>query len=287
MKDRLYAFWEVTTLSEVHRNRVLRIASLVAFLGLWELLGMLVEELPTPLETAETFIQLITVGEPILGRTLQEHTLASIMVVLKGSLMGFALAIPLGVLIGWSRTAEELLQQITELFRPIPPLAWIPLGFVLFRALKEAGWFGALMSVLGTSMTVTSMVQVFVVFVGAFFPLLLNTVQGVKSVERIHIEVARVMGATDWHIIRKVVLPSAVPSIITGARIGLGVGWMCVVAAEMIGGSASGVGLFIWDMYSIGGSSASIVCGMMAIGFVGYLMNEGILAFERRIIKWS
>lgn len=287
MKGNLYTFWEVTTSSGAQRSGALRIASLVLFIGLWELVGVFVRELPTPLETAQTFVQLTTVGEPILGRTLQEHTLASILVVLKGSLIGFALAIPLGVVIGWSRAAESALQQIVELFRPIPPLAWIPLGFVLFRGLRQAGWFETLMALLGTNMTVTSMVQIFVVFVGAFFPLLLNTIQGVKSTQRLHIEVAKVMGATDWQIIKKVVLPSAIPSIITGARVGLGVGWMCVVAAEMIGGSSSGVGLFIWDMYSIGGSSAAIVCGMIAIGFVGYAMNEGILALERRLIKWS
>ncbi|KUK05261.1 ABC transporter permease [Methermicoccus shengliensis] len=283
----LYTFWEATALGGAHRSRVLRTASLVLFLALWELLGVFVRELPTPLETGTTFVQLITVGEPILGRTLQEHTLASILVVLKGSLIGFALAIPLGVLMGWSRIAGDVLEQITELFRPIPPLAWIPLAFVLFRGLKDAGWFQVLMELLGTQMSVTSMVQIFVVFVGAFFPLLLNTIQGVKSVDRIYIEVARVAGATQMQIIRKVVLPAALPSIITGARVGLGVGWMCVVAAEMIGGSSSGVGLFIWNMYSIGGSSAAIVCGMIAIGMVGYAMNEGILALERRLIKWS
>jgi len=283
----LYTFWEASAMGGAHRSRVLRVFSLVLFLALWELLGVFVRELPTPLETGTTFVQLITVGEPILGRTLQEHTLASILVVLKGSLIGFALAIPLGVLMGWSRIAGDVLDQITELFRPIPPLAWIPLAFVLFRGLKDAGWFQVLMELLGTQMSVTSIVQIFVVFVGAFFPLLLNTIQGVKSVDRIYIEVARVAGATQMQIIRKVVLPAALPSIITGARVGLGVGWMCVVAAEMIGGSSSGVGLFIWVMYSVGGSSAAIVCGMIAIGMVGYVMNEGILALERRLIKWS
>jgi len=283
----LYAFWEVSAVAGPRRSRVLRALSLVLFLALWELLGIFVRELPTPLETATTFVQLITVGEPILGRTLQEHTFASILVVLKGSLIGFALAIPLGVLIGWSRLAEDVLEQIVELFRPIPPLAWIPLAFVLFRGLKDAGWFQVLMQLLGTEMSVSSMVQIFVVFVGAFFPLLLNTIQGVRSVERIYIEVAKVAGATQMQIIRKVVLPAALPNIITGARIGLGVGWMCVVAAEMIGGSSSGVGQFIWVMYSIGGSSAAIVCGMIAIGLVGYAMNEGILALERRLVKWS
>lgn len=287
MRGTLYAFWEATAMGGAHRSRVLRAASLVLFLALWELLGIFVRELPTPLETGTTFVQLIVVGEPILGRTLQEHTLASILVVLKGSLIGFALAIPLGVLMGWSHLAEDVLEQIVELFRPIPPLAWIPLAFVLFRGLKDAGWFQVLMELLGAQTSVTSMVQIFVVFVGAFFPLLLNTIQGVKSVERIYIEVARVAGATQMQIIRKVVLPAALPSIITGARIGLGVGWMCVVAAEMIGGSSSGVGLFIWVMYSIGGSSAAIVCGMIAIGMVGYAMNEGVLALERRLIKWS
>jgi NitT/TauT family transport system permease protein len=280
-----YYFW--TDISPKWRERKFRVVSLVIFIVLWYVLSLWIRELPTPVETATTFYQLITVGEPILGRTLQEHTLASIKIVLKGFIIGTVIAIPLGIIIGRYKLAENLLNFIVETFRPIPPLAWIPLGFVLFRGLKETGWFQIISHLLGLGTSVAAMVQVFVVFVGAFFPILLNTIQGVKAVNPIYIDVARTFGATEREIVWKIVIPASFPNIITGIRVGLGVGWMCVVAAEMIGGSSSGVGLFIWDMYSIGGGSAEIVCGMIAIGLVGYIMNEVLLFVQRRVFKWS
>ncbi|MDY6960007.1 MAG: ABC transporter permease subunit, partial [Halobacteriota archaeon] len=130
------------------------------------------------------------------------------------------------------------------------------------------------------------LVQIFIVFVGAFFPAVLNTVHGVKSIDTAYIESARTFGSSDLQILQKVIIPGSLPSIITGVRIGLGIGWMCVVAAEMIGGSASGIGFFIWAMYSIGGGTAKIISGMIAIGAVGYLMNDGILRVEKRVLKW-
>ncbi|MHC1624761.1 MAG: ABC transporter permease, partial [Methermicoccaceae archaeon] len=162
-----------------------------------------------------------------------------------------------------------------------------PLGFVVFRGLSHTEWFNTLSYGLGVGQSVAAMVQIFVVFIGAFFPILLNTIHGVKGVEPILLEVAQTFGARKRDQILKVVIPASSPSIMTGIRIGLGVGWECVVAAEMIGGTSSGVGLFIWDMYSIGGSAAEIVCGMITIGLVGYLMNEILLLIQRGVLRWS
>jgi len=98
--------------------------------------------------------------------------------------------------------------------------------------------------------------------------------------------VARTHRASNSQILLKVTLPAALPSIVTGVRIGLGVGWMSVVAAEMIGGSASGVGFFLWSMYTVGGGTAKIVAGMIAVGIVGYLLNEGIIFLCGRFMRW-
>jgi len=181
MKSACY-FW--IDISPKWKERKFRVVSLIFFIVLWYVISLWIRELPTPHETASTFYQLVTVGEPILGRTLQEHTIASIKVVLKGFSIGLVTAIPLGILIGRYKFVENLLNFIIETFRPIPPLAWIPLGFVLFRGLKEAGWFQAISYMLGLGTSVSAMVRVFVVFVGAFFPVLLNMIQGVKSVYR-------------------------------------------------------------------------------------------------------
>lgn len=250
-----------------------RLLSVFVFLIAWHILAVaLLKGLPAPLETFQTFVKLIAEGEPGLGWTLQEHTFASVVRVLEGSGIGFAVALPLGILMGWSRHFEKFAGTIIEMLRPIPPLAWIPLAFVIFAVSRG----GAVM-----------MAQVFIVFIGAFFPAVLNTVHGVRSVDRIYVEAAKTFGASNRQILRKVIIPGALPSMITGIRIGLGVGWMCLVAAEMIGASTVGIGSFIWNMYTLGGRNAEIISGMIAIGIVGYVMNEGILFVERRLARWG
>ncbi len=249
------------------RTGLVKIASIIFFLFLWHLIASLeLFEIPTPLKTAETFFKLLTVGEPVLGRTLQRHVISSLGRVLKGSLIAFSIGIPLGIAMARSEKFEGFTSTLIELFRPIPPLAWIPLAYIFFRHLENTSVYA----------------QIFIVFVGAFFPAVLNTISGVKSVDPILIDAARTFGATRFQILTKVILPASLPMIITGVRVGLGVGWMSIIAAEMIGGSASGIGFFIWTMYYIGGDTAKIISGMIAIGIVGYLMNEGLLWIERR-----
>jgi len=253
-----------------------RLLSIFVFLLAWHLATYLLKGLPAPLETFQTFVKLIAKGaegEPgLVGWTLQEHTLASIIRVLEGAGVGFAVALPLGILMGWSKYFEKFAGTMIEILRPIPPLAWIPLAFVIFMPFRGS---------------TVMLAQIFVVFVGAFFPAVLNTVHGVRSVDKIYIDVARTLGASNAQILKKVVLPGALPSMITGIRIGLGVGWMCLVAAEMIGASTVGIGSFIWNMYTLGGRNAEIISGMIAIGIVGYAMNEGILFIERRLVRWG
>lgn len=250
----------------------LRLLSLAIFIFAWQVMSGAIRGLPTPVETTEAFFTLLlTNQEPILHRSLITHTTASLVRVLEGSLLGFAIAIPLGLFMGWSERLEVLAGTIVEALRPIPPLAWIPLAYVLFTTLEN------------TSL----MVQVFIVFMGAFFPALVNTIHGVQSVDEIYVEAARTFGANDLKILRKVIIPAALPAIITGIRIGLGVGWMCIVAAEMVGGSATGIGFFIWAMYEVGGNTANIIAGMIAIGIVGYLMNDGLIAIQRRVAGWQ
>jgi len=251
----------------VKRIQSIKIASLIFFLFLWHLVASYkVLDIPTPVRTAETFFRLITVGEPVLGRTLQSHVFSSLGRVLRGCLIAFLTGIPLGIAMARSEKFEAFTSTIIEIFRPIPPLAWIPLAYIFFKHFENTSLYA----------------QIFIVFVGAFFPAVLNTITGVKSVDPILIDAARTFGATRFQILTKVIIPASLPMIITGVRVGLGVGWMSIIAAEMIGGSASGIGFFIWTMYYIGGDTAKIISGMTAIGIVGYLMNEGLLWIERR-----
>jgi len=244
---------------------------MIFFLGVWHLIaftGFL--SLPTPVEVARVFLSLIIEGEPIIGRTLGEHAVASLSRVVEGSVIAFALAVPLGILMGWFSYVEHFAESIIEIIRPIPPLAWIPLSYIIFSSYRDP----------------VHAAQIFIVFLGAFFPALISTVSGAKGVDVRLVDVARTLGAKDVDILRKIVIPSSIPAIITGIRIGLGVGWMCIVAAEMIGGSGTGLGYFIMTMYYVGGRAPEIIAGMLMIGLIGYVMNRGTLIAERRVLRW-
>jgi len=245
--------------------------SVAFFLGLWHLVaftGFL--SLPTPVEVIRTFLNLIIEGEPVIGRTLGEHAVASLGRVVEGSVIAFALAIPLGILMGWFSYVEHFAESVIEVIRPIPPLAWIPLSYIIFSSYQDP----------------IHAAQIFIVFLGAFFPALISTVSGAKGVDNKLVDVARTLGARDVDVLRKIVIPSSIPAIVTGVRIGLGVGWMCIVAAEMIGGSGTGLGYFIMIMYYVGGRTPEIIAGMLMIGLIGYVMNRSILIAERRALRW-
>lgn len=176
-----------------------------------------------------------------------------------------SLAIPLGVAMGWSRIVDEQLDTVIEILRPIPPLAWIPLSIL---------WFG-----IGDTQ------NEFIIFLGIFFPILLNTVTGVRSVDPNLVRAARCLGAGEAAILRRVVFRAALPQIVTGIRVGLGVGWMALVAAELVGAN-SGLGFMINDARTILRTDIIIV-GMATIGVVGLLIDAAIRELMRRSLPWS
>ncbi len=235
---------------------------------LWELLAILISDstiLPYPLPTFKFWIELTVEG--YMGRTLFQHTSMSLIRVLLGFSMASIIAIPLGITMGWIRHAETALGTIIETLRPIPPLAWIPLVLL---------WFG------GTSI----LSQAIIIFIGAFFPILLNTISGVKSTPKILVEAAATLGTGEREIVRKVVIPSSLPYVITGLRIGLGIGWMCLVAAEFMG-VKNGLGLGAMMMFFHGaGIPEGIIVGMLMIGIVGLIMNEIVIFMERKTLIW-
>ncbi|KNZ69137.1 binding-protein-dependent transport system inner membrane protein [Thermincola ferriacetica] len=248
----------------------LRVLSIITVLGLWQVLVSLrLLELPSPWETIKTFIYLLVYGDPLFNKTLVEIVWSSLQIVIKACLLSFAVAIPLGILMGTVTWVRQYVDSVLEMLRPIPPLAWIPLAYVIFA---RAG-------------SPTECVQVFVVFIGAFFPVLLDTIHGINMVSGIYVEAAMTMGASRWQILTRIMLPGALPSIFNGIRVGFGVGWMCIVAAEFVGGKL-GIGYYIWSSYSIGGREAEIISGIIAIGLVGTAINRMVLFLEERLIQW-
>jgi ABC-type nitrate/sulfonate/bicarbonate transport system permease component len=187
---------------------------------------------------------------------------------LKREAMAFtfaASAIPLGIVMGWWRLAYDQVNPIMEILRPIPPLAWIPLSIL---------WFG-----IGDEQ------NEFIIFLGIFFPILVNTIVGVKNIDPILVRAARSLGASERRLLARIVFIGALPQIITGVRIGLGVGWMALVAAELVG-AGSGLGFLINDARSMLRTD-TIIVGMLTIGIVGLLIDTAILALGRRLLPWS
>lgn len=224
-----------------------------AFLGIvivWQLVvvfsGAHVAILPPPLLAAETFVELVVSGE------LFHHIGASLRRVLAAWVIASVIAVPLGLAMGRSRAFERIVDPVVELFRPISPLAWIPLA-ILWFGIGEAG-------------------KVFIIFIATFFPIVLNTVAGVKGVDPVLIRAGQVLGCNDdATLFRKVILPAALPSIIVGFRISFGTGWAAIIAAELVA-AQSGLGYMIADGMEILRSDMVLV-GMVVIGVLGVLID--------------
>ena len=174
-------------------------------------------------------------------------------------------AIPLGMAMGWWRWIEDQFDPVIEVLRPVPPLAWIPLSIL---------WFG-----------IGDVQNEFIIFLACFFPILVNTVAGVKGVEPSLVRAARCLGANVFQVLWRIVLRAALPQIVMGVRVGLGVGWMALVAAELVGAN-SGLGFLINDSRTILRTDYVIV-GMAAIGVVGFSIDRAIRVVVRRLMPWS
>ena len=215
-------------------------------------------------EVLAAFVRLITEGDSE-GYFLIDHVRMSLTRVVIGFTAAVATAVPLGIAIGRYRLVDSMLGPVVEAMRPIPPIAWIPLAILMFYR-----------NMLGA--------QVFIIWVGAFFPILTNTTTGVKRTEPVHIDSAKTFGASEIHILSKIVVPSAGPEIFAGLRIGFGIGWMCLVAAEMIGGGL-GLGYLVLIMQQVGRTGAVII-SMLLIGLIGFLITFFFLFIEKRLLKW-
>lgn len=202
--------------------------------------------------------QLLVTGD------LYDHFASSIVRIFYANLIAIALAVPLGFMIGLYLWFEDLLDPLVNLLRPIPPLAWIPLAIL---------WFG-----------VGEKSVVFITFISAFFAILINTMVGVRSVEKSLVRAALSLGASRWILVSQVIFPATLPYLFTGFRIALGVSWMSIVAAEMIA-ATSGLG-FLISYYRELLRSDLILVGMVSIGVIGFLMDRAVLWLERRLLPW-
>lgn len=236
-------------------------------IGVWQGLSSLgiipAYKLPSPVEIAQGVRDLIVVGMPP-GRFLYEHIIYSLYRVFLGFGAAALIAIPLGICMGISERFRGIVDPLVEIIRPIPPLAWIPIAIL---------WFGIGNGSAG-----------FIIFLGAFFPILLNTVSGVMSVDKLLVDVAYTLNADKTQICIKVLIPAALPTIFTGMRIGMGVGWMALVAAEFTGiKDGLGLGYMIMTARDIQRPD-EIVAGMLVIGLIGICIDFGLRCIRTRVI---
>lgn len=245
------------------RSAALYVALPVLVVALWQALfelGLIRPILlPPPSRVVSTLCELAISGD------LPRHLAVSLQRVLQGFGIAAALGIALGIGVGLSRTLDRLTDLSIQVLKPIPPLAWIPIAIL---------WFG-----------IGEAAKVYIIFLGAFFPILVNTVDGIRRTDHRHVELARILEVSRGRFVARVVLPGALPAIMTGLRVGLMVAWICVVASELIAAS-SGVGYLIMDARQLSQTDVVIV-GMLTIGAVGKLLDSLLKWAEQRLITWN
>jgi len=215
---------------------------------------------PTPLQVVVAALDLARDG------TLWDHIGASLLRVGCGFLLAVAVAVPLGLFMGWVAGAYATLNPIFQILRPISPIAWIPLAIL---------WFG-----------VGDGSPVFLIFLASVFPLIVQTTVGVHTIERQYIRAAQNFGVSRAKLFLEVVIPAALPQVIVGMRVSLGVAWLVVVAAEMIA-LHSGLGYLIIDSRNAGNRYDLVVAGMIIIGLIGLSLDAVMRRLETlKIVRW-
>ena len=205
------------------------------------------------------------VNDDAFSGTLWTHLAASLTRVYGGFALAAAAALPLGLLIGRVPVVRALLDPVLQILRPVPVTAWLPLAMILFGLGPRSAYF--------------------LVFLGAFYPILVNTIFGVRSVEPRLFEAASMLGCRGSAQFARVVLPAALPSIFTGLRLGLGFAWVVIVVGEMTG-VQTGLGAIIMEARQLSRTEI-VICGMIVIGVAGFLSDRIVMLIGRRLLAWS
>lgn len=256
-----FALW----LREVLPRTLLAAFSLTLFVALWYFATkyrwdffIRFTHIPSPVEVWDNFTKLMH----------SPRFYNNMWISLRRILIGFGIAtlvgVAFGLLIGQYRLMRGLMLPVFEVLRPIPAIAWVPMSIMLWPDNETS--------------------IVFITFLGSFFPILLNTIHGVNSVDPVLLRAGRCLGATESALLRQVVLPAALPHIFTGLAIGMGVAWVSLIAAEMISGQF-GIGYFSWEAYSLI-QYADIAIGMIVIGVLGLACSGAIRLLGNLVMPW-
>ncbi|WMT14432.1 taurine ABC transporter permease TauC [Serratia fonticola] len=242
-------------------------ATLLVLLAVWWAVTAL--QLVSPLflpAPQQVLHQLVVIASPqgFMDATLWQHLAASLGRILVALLAAVVIGAPVGIAMGLSETVRGLLDPLIEIYRPVPPLAYLPLMVI---------WFG-----------IGETSKILLIYLAIFAPVTLSTVAGVRSVAQVRIRAAQALGANRWQLLRFVVLPSALPEILTGIRIGLGVGWSTLVAAELIA-ATRGLGFMVQSAGEFLATDV-VIAGISVIAIIAFGLELGLRALQRRLTPW-
>lgn len=233
------------------------------FALLWQAIASSVPEIPTPAVTWHAAVELFS--DPFYNNGPNDmgigwNVLASLQRVATGFGLAALLGIPLGFIIGRFAVVNAMFSPIISLLRPVSPLAWLPLGLLLFKAANPAA--------------------IWAIFICSIWPMIINTAVGVARVPQDYLNVARVLNLSEWKIVTKVLLPSVLPYMLTGVRLSIGTAWLVIVAAEMLTGG-TGIGFWLWDEWN-NLKVENIIIAIFIIGIVGLLLEIALLQIAKR-----
>jgi nitrate/nitrite transport system permease protein len=250
---------------EIYKKILLPFIVLLVLIQIWSGLATIVEDFPTPSDTyVYAFGGETSEGDEIEGvlsdpfyienqddKGLFWQILASLERVFAGFVLAIIVGVPIGLLVGMSKNFQYALEPFIQIFKPVSPLAWLPLLLFVFQDINATA--------------------ISTIFITSIWPIIINTALGVKSVNEDYLNVAKVLQFTSFEKITKIILPVAVPYIFTGMRLSLGIAWLVIVAAEMLTGGI-GIGFWIWDEYN-NLAYHNIIIGIILVGLIGFILD--------------
>ncbi len=236
---------------------------IACFVGLWALVSMSSPQLPSPVKTFHSAVAVFS--DPFYSKGPNDQGIGwNILASLSRVGIGFGLAalvgIPLGFILGRFTFAHRMAAPIISLLRPVSPLAWLPIGLMVFKSANPAA--------------------IWVIFISSIWPMVINTAVGVQRVPQDYLNVARVLNLSEWKVMTRILFPAVLPYMLTGVRLAIGVAWLVIVAAEMLTGGV-GIGFWVWDEWN-NLNVEHILIAIFVVGIVGLLLEQALILLARR-----
>ncbi|MCE9632713.1 MAG: nitrate ABC transporter permease [Methylophilales bacterium] len=249
-------------LTDCLRHGIPMLTGVLLFLALWAFLAQQTGSLPGPVKTWES--AKVVFADPFYRNGPNDQGIGwNILNSLGRVGIGFGMAalvgIPLGFALGRFRMLADMAAPIIGLLRPVSPLAWLPIGLLVFKAANPAA--------------------IWVIFISSIWPMVLNTATGVKGIPQDYLNVARVLNLSEWKVFTKILFPAVLPHVLTGVRLSIGVAWLVIVAAEMLTGGV-GIGFWVWDEWN-NLNVEHIIIAIFVVGIIGLLLEQGLVALAR------